>query len=223
MIDVVRNMTRRKVRTGLTVLGIVIGIFALTVMGAMAEKMNLLVAGGLDYYGGHVTVLQGDGAGMSGLPISTKRIPQIARVQGVAAVAPVVDLLLKTDDNGVSFGMPDTIEGIGAAATGHETLALSAAAGTIPPLSQRGVVAVGSSIAREFKLHVGDTFKVRGRPFVVKAILQTTMTAPDSMVRMNLRDAQELYVAALPPMLRASVQPGDVASALNVYPARGVD
>ena len=44
MIDILRNMTRRKVRTGLTVLGIVIGVFALTVMGAMAEKMNLLVA-----------------------------------------------------------------------------------------------------------------------------------------------------------------------------------
>ncbi|MGH2410135.1 MAG: hypothetical protein ACRDGS_07150 [Chloroflexota bacterium] len=45
-IDTLRNMTRRKTRTGLTVLGIVIRVLALTVMGAMAEKMDLLVAVG---------------------------------------------------------------------------------------------------------------------------------------------------------------------------------
>ena len=40
MLDILRRMTRRKVHTGLTVLGVAVGVFTLTVMGAMAEKLN---------------------------------------------------------------------------------------------------------------------------------------------------------------------------------------
>jgi putative ABC transport system permease protein len=220
MIDILRNMTRRKMRTGLTVLGIVIGVFALTVMGAMAEKMNLLVAGGLDYYSGHVSVVEA-GGGMGNMPISTDRIPQIARIPGVAAVVPVVDVPLKTDGS-MGLGVHDFIEGAAASQNRYEKFPFAAAQGTIPPLDERGVIAVGSSLAREFKLHVGDTFKIRGRAFTVKAILQTTMTAPDSMVRMSLPDAQEIYVHDQPPMLRAILKPGQVATVFNVYPKPGV-
>ncbi|HVA88620.1 MAG TPA: ABC transporter permease [Chloroflexota bacterium] len=220
MIDILRNMTRRKVRTGLTVLGIIIGVFALTVMGAMAEKMNLLVGGGLAYYGDHVTVTQA-GADMSGMPISMARAADLRKVPGVAAVVPVVQLPLKTDGS-VGFGMPDMITGTGANAAGHDASTLVAAQGTIPSLSQRGVIAVGSAIAGEYKLHVGETFMVRGEPFVVKAILQTTMTVPDSMVRMNLRDAQNLLLKDLPPLLRGSIQPDQLASAFAVYPRSGI-
>lgn len=221
MIDILRNMARRKMRTGLTVLGIVIGVFALTVMGAMAEKMNLLVAGGLSYFGDHVTVTQSSSS-VSGMPISMARAADLRGVPGVAAVVPLVQLPLKTD-GGPSFGMPDMISGEGANAPAAATAKLSAAQGTLPPLAERGVVAVGSSIASEYKLHVGETFMVRGKAFVVKALLQTTMTAPDSMVRMNLRDAQDLLVSDLPPLLRGSVRPDQVASAFAVYPRAGIN
>ena len=38
--EIVRNLTRRKLRTTLTISGIVIGVLALVTMGAMAEKFN---------------------------------------------------------------------------------------------------------------------------------------------------------------------------------------
>ena len=44
--EILRNLYRRRLRTGLTVLGIAVGILAFTVMGAMAEKFNRLIAGG---------------------------------------------------------------------------------------------------------------------------------------------------------------------------------
>ena len=50
MNEAIRNIARRKLRTSLTILGIVIGVFALTVMGALAEKLNVLVDGGDDYF-----------------------------------------------------------------------------------------------------------------------------------------------------------------------------
>ena len=43
MAETVRNLLRRKLRTALTVMGIMVGTLALTVMGSMLEKINLLV------------------------------------------------------------------------------------------------------------------------------------------------------------------------------------
>ncbi|HSK47019.1 MAG TPA: ABC transporter permease, partial [Coriobacteriia bacterium] len=53
---IVRNVFRRRGRALLTILGITIGVLALVVMGALAEKLNLLVDGGTRYYGDKVTV-----------------------------------------------------------------------------------------------------------------------------------------------------------------------
>src|SRR5665648_1182413 len=46
-----RNVFRRRLRAFLTIFGITIGVFALVVMGGMAEKINLLVDGGVRFYG----------------------------------------------------------------------------------------------------------------------------------------------------------------------------
>jgi len=54
--EILRNMARRKLRSVLTISGIVIGILALTTMGAMAENFNALLDGGVKYYGGAIQV-----------------------------------------------------------------------------------------------------------------------------------------------------------------------
>ena len=56
MIANFRNLLRRKLRTSLTILGITVGTLALTVMGAMSEKINLLVEGATNYYNTRVVV-----------------------------------------------------------------------------------------------------------------------------------------------------------------------
>jgi hypothetical protein len=60
-----RNLGRRKLRMALTVLGIVIGIWALVVFSAMANKINALVASGTDYYVGTVVVSDGSTSGLA--------------------------------------------------------------------------------------------------------------------------------------------------------------
>jgi hypothetical protein len=49
-VRILRNVFRRKLPAFLTIFGITIGVFALVVMGSMAEKINLLVSGGTRYY-----------------------------------------------------------------------------------------------------------------------------------------------------------------------------
>ena len=54
-----RDLGRRKLRSGLTITGIAIGIMALVVFGSMANKMNALIGGGSKYYADKVTVTVG--------------------------------------------------------------------------------------------------------------------------------------------------------------------
>ena len=72
MIEILRNLARRKVRSAITVSGIVIGIFALTTMGALSEHFNALLdlvfnenrdikLEGLFYQGNLVAVMCEDG------------------------------------------------------------------------------------------------------------------------------------------------------------------
>ena len=58
-----RNLARRKLRTGLTITGITIGIWALVVFGALATKIDALVAGAHAYFGERVIVSSAAGGG----------------------------------------------------------------------------------------------------------------------------------------------------------------
>ena len=54
--QILRNVFKRKMRVILTISGITIGVFALVMMGSMAERINLMVSGGTRYYADKVIV-----------------------------------------------------------------------------------------------------------------------------------------------------------------------
>jgi ABC-type antimicrobial peptide transport system permease subunit len=85
--NILKNVFRRKVRAVLTIFGIVIGILALVMMGSIAEKLTLMVDGGIEYYGDKVTVSDAKSGAISGfttVPISTDKIAELEKVEGVA-------------------------------------------------------------------------------------------------------------------------------------------
>ena len=84
--EILRNITRRKLRSFLTISGIVIGVLALTTMGALAENFNALIDGGVKYFGGSIQVGTPDGQAANLLPIS--KIDEIKKVEGVEAAFP---------------------------------------------------------------------------------------------------------------------------------------
>ena len=89
-----RNVFRRKLRVMLTIFGITIGVLALVVMGSMAEKINLLVSGGTEYYSDKVTV-QAEGTSLfASAPLSLSKRDDIKAVPGVAEVSAQIGTLL---------------------------------------------------------------------------------------------------------------------------------
>src|SRR5438094_10575678 len=84
--ETIRNVTRHKLRSFLTISGITIGVLALTTMGALAENFNALIDGGVAYFGSSVQAGPADGQSTPILPIS--KVDGIKKNQRRAAALP---------------------------------------------------------------------------------------------------------------------------------------
>jgi putative ABC transport system permease protein len=221
-----RDLRRRKVRTGLTIIGITIGIWALVVFGSMANKIDRLVAGGSEFFQGKLSVsAQGGMMGFGG-PMSMATADQVADIPGVAVVVPGVSLLMSDDAGVMSMGTPPMItSAIAGRDRGHETFPIHYAAGRPITTADYGtnVTVLGSTLARQYAKHVGDTISLRGEAFTVIGILEPTLTAPDTDALVPLPAAQRLYLAELPPLVSTRLEPDDITTGLTVYPTAGTN
>jgi putative ABC transport system permease protein len=84
------------------------------------------------------------------------------------------------------------------------------------------VVVVGSDLARKLEARIGDTIELHGTPFEVVGILGPTLTTPDNNAFTPLAAAQALLHEDLPAVIRASVEPSELASQAVVFPEAGV-
>ncbi len=217
-----RNVFRRKLRVLLTIFGITIGVLALVVMGSMAEKINMLVSGGTEYYSDKVTV-QAEGTSLfTDAPLSLEKYDAIKSVPGVAEVSGSIDTLLDTETS-VSFGMPPMISGSDLRGQDLESFEMSYTEGRALTPDDMRSVAVGSDLVDKLGAEVGGTVTVRGEQFTVVGILDKTLTAPDTSVYMTLPDAQRLFVQDLPEVIRGQVDQSDLVTSFVVYPTPGTD
>jgi len=221
----VRDLGRRKLRSGLTITGIAIGIMALVVFGSMANKMNALIGGGSKYYADKVTVSVGSMYSGSIQPLSLSDVDKIRNVEGVAAATPTIDMML-SDEGGATMGTPEMISGgIPNGDKGLETYKIELAQGrdlTAADATSK-VTVLGSDLARKLNANTGDTVTLRGVKFTVVGVWAPTLTAPDKDAYVPMAAAQELFVKSLPPIIQSKITASEIATGVTVYPAKGVD
>ncbi|MBF8299361.1 MAG: hypothetical protein HW397_410 [Dehalococcoidia bacterium] len=223
MIETLRNLSRRKLRTFLTVLGITVGILALTVMGAMSEKINLLVDGALRYYSTRIVVQpKGGVAGqILGPPLATSLTDRLKEQPGVDEAFPIVYLLYQSGDEEVSsatIGFPPLVIGVDARRFSYkgDGFPVVLSAGRHFTSEERQVAVVGVDMARTHNAGLGEVLTIRGRAYRVIGIVEKTLTVRDNLAFIPLMDAQEMLAANLPPPLNRD--PYAVASEIEVYP-----
>ncbi|HEY1421181.1 MAG TPA: ABC transporter permease [Candidatus Dormibacteraeota bacterium] len=225
--EVVRNITRHKLRSFLTISGIVIGVLALTTMGALAENFNALINGGVQYFGGSIQVGPPDGQSASLLP--TSKIDEIKQVPGVQAAFAGYGFSAKPGStNVVSFGVPDTIVGADPAENSWSSLRITLAQGAqLDPQSTDQVV-LGSTIDKEFNKRIGDAIDLPVKPanatpdfvnhsFKVVGILNPTRTAPDTFAYISIPAGQMLLKDSLPIAIRGSIDVSQITESISVY------
>lgn len=222
--EILRNMWRRKFRTFLTIFGIVIGMFAFTVMGSMALKLNKMIDGGKKYITGQISIMpkgtdfaMGQSSGM--LPVNT--LNKIAKVEGVNQVQAVATLNLEEPDpnnptGNFNFSAPSTITGSDNSTNfknrNWDTLTMKE--GQKPRFNKENEVSLGYNVAVDKNLKIGDTMNIRGRDFIIKGIVDKTTTGPDSYVFMNIGPARELLIESNP-FLKSLKEQSDQAAKIS--------
>ena len=234
MREILRNLGRRKLRNGLTILGIVIGVLALTTMGSLAEKSNSLIDGGVRFYRDHVTVGAAANGGFGGI-LTIDKAAEIDKVAGVQKACATTGAAVKTDlDLTISFGPSDSLVAEQPGCSQYSTFKFSYASGHAIDEGGTGQVVLGSDIAKEFKKKVGDSFQLPrppkkyspdyvGHQFAVVGILDKTGTAPDAFALVSFKDGQTLFGDALPAALKGNVDPTRIATGIDVYAKPGED
>ncbi len=202
----VRNVLRHRLRAGLTILGIAIGIFALVVLGALAEKVNILVQGGEKFLSDRVAVVDKSGGhpffGLGGL-VPASLAGELAGLPGVACVEKNIGMLLDPE-GGQGFGMPQVLVGIDVAerlrcdrvAPGPVDIQFAGGGWWRP--GERQVAVLGVDVANHLKARVGGEIDIDGLPFRVVGVLQRTLTGPDNTVYIPLDDARRILVGRRP-------------------------
>ena len=225
--EIVRNVYRHKLRSFLTISGIVIGVLALTTMGALAENFNALLDGGVKYFGSNIQIGPPDGESASLLPLS--KIDEIKQVDGVAAAFPSYGFSAKPGAvTVVSFGIPDSIVASDPAEAAWAALKVTYAQGHAIDAGSQGEVVLGSTIDKEFNKKIGDTIDLPVRPadakpdfvnhtFKVVGILNVTRTAPDTFAYINITDGQMLLKDSLPIAVRELIDVTKITEGINVY------
>jgi putative ABC transport system permease protein len=192
-------------------------------MGGMAEKVTLLVDGGVDYFAQKVIVSDNGALFGLGTPMPIDQLDKLERVPGVARASASVAMLLSDTDNGASMGPPNMIMGVDGRSRGFDKFPTTLARGRELRPEDRGVAVVGCDLVEKLGAQVGGTIELRDETFRVVGILEPTLTAPDNQVMIPLEDAQELFYETLPPAIRRSVHAGDLVSAVTLFPEDGVD
>jgi putative ABC transport system permease protein len=217
-----RELSRRKLRTSLTIIGITIGIWSLVVFSSMANKINGFVAAGSDFYAGKIIVTDGESFGTS--PMRLAAVNDITRLDGVDAVDPQVQVLWNADGSGANFAIPKMVIGLIPGADKGHGFEPELATGRALTADDRGnVVVLGSDLAKEYGVVAGGTVQIHGRTFDVVGTYLPTLAAPDTDGIVPLATAQELYITTLPPLVAESVAAADLANQIVVYPAEGRD
>jgi len=219
---ILRELSRRKLRTSLTITGITIGIWALVVFSSMANQINGLVGMGSEYFADKIVVTDGMAFGSS--PMRLDDVEIIAGLDGVGAVQPKVEIPWDPDP-AIGFGAPDFLVGtIPGADAGFETFTLELATGRQLIAEDTGnVVVLGSTIARKYGVVAGGTVDIRGESFEVLGTLQPTLSSPDTNGFIPLSTAQALYLGDLPPLVAESLQADELANQIVVFPEVGAD
>ena len=225
MPETLANHWQRKVRSLITLTGVLTGAFALTVMGGMSEKIHLMTEGALDFYNSRI-IVQPRFSGTSGLfgaVLSADFRRSIEALPGVSRADPVIYLpFAKTLDErrGMAFMLPPLIKGINAAHRQTEG-ARDLNDGRWLDTEERRAVVLGADLARAESARVGEPIMILGQRFMTVGLLEQSLSPLDRMAFIRLADAQELMVDFLPLSEddKPAIDPEALASHIEVFPS----
>jgi len=221
MTFIFRNMWRRKGRTFLTIFGIVVGIFALTVLGGMTARMNQQINGMKGFIADKITVAPASAGSHMGMSLGSmkliemSKIPEIQKVPGVKGASGVIMVQLKASEG---MSQPQLMVGYQPIAGTSMFNNTKISKGRELQPGDSGKVLLGSTLAKDMSASVGQTVTLKGQQLQVVGIMDTTLGVTDNWAFVPYQDAMKVFLAENP-YFKAE----GLAQSITVFPKAGVD
>ena len=193
----IRNLRVRSMRSWLTILGIVIGIFLVVSLMSLSEGLKESVMSELDMMGGNLLmVFPGDISDimttmMGGVELESRDIEAIERVPGVDAVLEMpwsAEIVRHEQETNTSliYGISYT-SGLSIL---REDMGWDVVEGRFPQPGRREIM-VGNLVPKDVfpNLQVGDQISIKGGKFIVTGVLRSLGNRQDDLaIPMDLAD-----------------------------------
>ncbi|MBC8538159.1 ABC transporter permease [Christensenellaceae bacterium NSJ-63] len=194
-----KSIAGNKMRSFLTILGVVIGVVAIVVLVAIAQGANVQVTSSIENLGTNLLTVNINSRRTN--PLTSAGLDELSQNDSIAAVAPIL-----TTSGTAKAGIVTYDEGsIQGTVPGYEEIrGLSLASGrflTQPDIDNRSMVAVlGSEAAEEMfgtTDAVGETFTMNGYTFSVVGVLEekgsTSSGSSDNQIIIPFSLAERLF------------------------------
>ena len=181
---IVRGLMRRPVRTGLTLVGIAIGIAAVVALVGISRGFEQSWAKGMKARGTDV-VVSNMGSALAPKPFSDAVRARIANVPGIAATCSLFVDLTSIEDSSMMIVSAREWGGFS-----WENLKLIS--GRLPQNATEPAVVLGQSAAEVLKKQVGDTIQIESREMTVTGIVDGGALVENGSVILSLPLYQEI-------------------------------
>ncbi|WP_410765227.1 ABC transporter permease [Haloferax sp. DFSO60] len=177
-----RNLSRNRIRSGLAVLGIIIGVLAIASLGMFGTTLRTGASEQLGDIGNEVSISPNLQEGVEEL--TERDVDEIRRVVDDGTVVPI-----RRGTGVVARGQQETVVSI----LGMENpgALYTASDGRIPDRLRQGAL-VGSSVAETLDVEAGNTIEVRGRTYRIAAVLEQeqgiSLVSPNNAVVVPIDD-----------------------------------
>ena len=223
------NLFRRKTRTALALLGIVIGVAAMTSMVSVVDGMYLEFSEVISQFQG-VMVLEKDSMDQVFSQVDASFGSKIESINGVNVAVPEIwHLPSEIDGDSLGVGGMMTLSPIMVYGMDMDKYNKMRGGGWIVRIDRgsaitsndKGQVVLGDKLADDYDKFVGSTIKLEGKKFRIKGIFEAESAMMEGIVVMNLSDAREISgfdedkVSSFTVDLIDPAQDGKIASMIN--------
>ncbi|HEY5527274.1 MAG TPA: ABC transporter permease [Candidatus Anoxymicrobiaceae bacterium] len=221
MTFIFRNMWRRKGRTFLTIFGIIVGIFALTVLGGMTARMNQQINGMKGFITDKITVAPADTNTHMGLRggnskfLELSKVGDIQKVPGVKGASGMIMVQLKAAEG---MSQPQMMVGYQPVPGTSMFSNVKLASGRELHAGDAGKVVLGSTLATDLSAKVGQSVTLLGQQFEVAGIMDTTLGVTDTWAFVPYQDSLNIFLAQNP-----FIKAEGLTQQIAVFPKKGVD
>ena len=189
---ILKNLTRRPIRTALTVLGLSVAVGSMIALLGISHNVEATVAEGFERRGVDIVVMQGGVADQLSSELDEKLVERVAKIEGVDPHGVDVALIQLVEIQSSKGGDSKNVITIGWPASNFGFDDLEVRTGRRVNAGDVRKVMIGSTVATNLKKGVGDTIWLQTEPFEVIGTFESFSVFENGAVVMLLHESQEL-------------------------------